>query len=269
MRRKSLKIIWGMFAVFIIIFILNFRLRIRISANQRMFIVLQLWSVILSIILIFKNKLPNDKHIKISIFLSFLVAISYYKLAIGAVFIGFIITLLSSLAMFSTFEEFNYEKLIFLNKSTQKSIYMTIFLGIGVGVILGVVNLLLMSMSNTPNLHIKLSCFIVALSPAIYEEIVMRSLFYAFCIDLINGKIETKNQKLTCWFMMIIPHVIVHTPDTFIYGGVYEGSMVIVMYILVFALPLTFLQKKRDITSAMIAHGIIDCIRFSFYGMPF
>ncbi|MEN2258769.1 hypothetical protein AAIB48_14170 [Paraclostridium benzoelyticum] len=85
-----------------------------------MFIVLQLWSVILSIILIFKNKLPNDKHIKISIFLSFLVAISYYKLAIGAVFIGFIITLLSSLAMFSTFEEFNYEKLIFLNKSTQK-----------------------------------------------------------------------------------------------------------------------------------------------------
>lgn len=269
MRRKSLGIIWGMFGVFIIIFILNFSLTINISANQRMFLVLQLWSVILSIILIVKNKLPNDKHIKISIILSFLVAISYYEVAIVAVFTGFMVTLLSSLAMFSTFEKFNYEKLTFLNNYTKKSIYMTIFLGVGAGVILGVVNLLLMSMSNTPNLHIKLSCFIVALSPAIYEEIVMRSLFYAFCIDLIDGKIETKNQKLTCWFMMIMPHVIVHTPDTFVYGGVYEGIIVIAMYILIFALPLTILQKKRDITSAMIAHGMIDFIRFCFYGMPF
>lgn len=108
MRRKSLGIIWGMFGLFIIIFILNFRLTINISANQRMFLVLQLWSVILSIILIVKNKLPNDNHIKISIILSFLVAISYYEVAIVAVFTGFMITLISSLAMFSTFEKFNY-----------------------------------------------------------------------------------------------------------------------------------------------------------------
>lgn len=120
MRRKSLGVIWGMFGVFIIIFILNFSLTINIFANQRMFLVLQLWSVILSIILIVKNKLPNDNHIKISIVLSFLVAISYYEVAIVAVFTGFMITLLSSLAMFSTFEKFNYEKLTFLNNYTKK-----------------------------------------------------------------------------------------------------------------------------------------------------
>ncbi|GAA0702182.1 CPBP family glutamic-type intramembrane protease [Paraclostridium ghonii] len=278
MRKRSIKLIWGMFVVFIIVFILNLGFKSRISATERMFFVLQLWAVILSIILIIKNKLPKKHYIKISIILSLLVVLSYssmlsiqsyFKIAIFQMTIGFIVTLISSLAIFSTFEKFKEEKLIFLNTTTKKSVFVSILLGIGFGIVLGFINFLLGSINNTPNLHIRLSYFIVSLSPAIYEEVVMRSLFYAFCIHLMNGKIETKKQQLTCWFMMIIPHVIIHTPDTFIFAGVNEGILSIVVLALIFGLPFAILQRKRDITSAMIAHGLTDFIRFCFYGLPF
>lgn len=278
MSKRSIKLIWGMFVVFIMVFILNLGFKSRISSTERMFFVLQLWAVILSIILIIKNKLPKKHYIKISIILSLLVVLSYssmltiqsyFKIAIFQMTIGFIFTLISSLAIFSTFEKFKEEKLIFLNTTTKRSVFVSILLGIGVGIVLGFINFLLGSINNTPNLHIRLSYFIVSLSPAIYEEVVMRSLFYAFCIHLMNGKIETKKQQLTCWFMMIIPHVIIHTPDTFISAGVNEGILSIVVLALIFGLPFAILQRKRDITSAMIAHGLTDFIRFCFYGLPF
>jgi membrane protease YdiL (CAAX protease family) len=41
-----------------------------------------------------------------------------------------------------------------------------------------------------------------------------------------------------------------------------------VLYIAVFGFIFAFLQKKRDITSAMIAHGIVDWIRFCIFGLP-
>lgn len=36
-----------------------------------------------------------------------------------------------------------------------------------------------------------------------------------------------------------------------------------------FGLPFAILQRKRDLTSAMIAHGVVDVIRFCFLGAPF
>ncbi|WP_010297613.1 hypothetical protein [Clostridium senegalense] len=177
---------------------------------------------------------------------------------------GFIVTLLSALVIFSTFEKHKNEKLLFLNRKNKRSILMSILFGISVGVVLGIVNYLFMKTNNEPHLNINSSCFVVALSPAIYEKIVMRALFYAFSINLLEGKIETKFQRFTCWFMMIMPHVIVHTPDSFIYGGITSGIISIIIYVLVFALPFAILQKKVDITSSMIAHGFVDFIRFCF-----
>ena len=43
----------------------------------------------------------------------------------------------------------------------------------------------------------------------------------------------------------------------------------LVLYIVVFGYLFAFLQKKRDILSAMIAHGVVDWIRFCIFGMPF
>ncbi|WP_346917536.1 CPBP family glutamic-type intramembrane protease [Clostridium sp.] len=269
MEKRSIKIIWGMFAVFIVIFILNLGVTMSIPAAQRMFIVLQLWALVLAIILLIKNKLPQKKYIIISLILSMLPALSYLKIFDFSMVIGFVTTLLSALAMFGTFNKFNNEKRIFLNTKSKVSILISVLIGIGVGIALGAVNYLLMSISNEPHLDINLSCFVVALSPAIYEEVVCRALFYAFCVSLLNGEIETRGQQFTCWFMMIMPHVIVHTPDSFIKGGPVSGITSIVMLALSFGLPLAILQRKRDITSSMIAHGLTDIIRFCFFGLPF
>ncbi|MBU5226474.1 hypothetical protein KQI36_07385 [Clostridium senegalense] len=276
MKKNSTKVIWGMFIMFTIIFILNFKVTINISETERMFFILELWGMILAIILLIKNKLPQRKYINISLILSILVALSYSTILViyinKAIFLmikGFIITLISALAIFSTFEKHKNEKLLFLNTKSKGSILISILFGISVGVVLGIVNYLFMKTNNVPHLNINSSCFVVALSPAIYEEIVMRALFYAFSINLLEGKIQTKFQRFTCWFMMIMPHVIVHTPDSFIYGGITSRIISIIIYVLVFALPFAILQKKVDITSSMIAHGLVDTIRFCFFGLPF
>lgn len=234
-----------------------------------MWLVLEIWAIILAVILLYKNKLPQKRYIIISFILSVLVALSYLNVSTFSLISGFAVTLISSLAVFSTFATFEYNKLILLNTSNKKSSLISVLLGIGVGVLLGIVNYGLMIGSNEADFNITLSCFTVALSPAIYEEIVFRSLFYAFCINLINGQVKTKFQRFTCWFMMIIPHVLIHTPDNFIYGGIIGGIVAIAMYVFIFALPFAILQKKRDITSAMIAHGVVDIIRFLFFGLPF
>lgn len=45
--------------------------------------------------------------------------------------------------------------------------------------------------------------------------------------------------------------------------------MYIVLYIVIFGFVFAFLQRKRDVLSAMVAHGLVDAIRFSIFGLPF
>ena len=68
--------------------------------------------------------------------------------------------------------------------------------------------------------------------------------------------------------MMVIPHVLIHMPDMFIENGLINGIIGIVMLTILFGLPFAFLQRKWDLTSAMIAHGIVIAIRFSAFGIP-
>ena len=69
--------------------------------------------------------------------------------------------------------------------------------------------------------------------------------------------------------MMIIPHVLIHTPDALLTYGVVSWIINIIMLTLIFGLPFAVLQRKRDLASAMTAHGIVDVIRFAFTGLPF
>ena len=61
--------------VFILIFVLNFKVTISISETERMFFILELWGMILAIILLIKNKLPQRKYINSSLILSILVTL--------------------------------------------------------------------------------------------------------------------------------------------------------------------------------------------------
>lgn len=34
-----------------------------------------------------------------------------------------------------------------------------------------------------------------------------------------------------------------------------------------FGLPFALLQRKRDLTSAMVSHGFVDAVRFTLFGL--
>ena len=113
---------------------------------------------------------------------------------------------------------------------------------------------------------------IVSLNPAISEEITSRTLFLALCIYAVKGIPTSKKESITCWFMMIVPHILPHMLFS-LEGGIVKAliSFVIylVLYIAVFGFVFAFLQRKRDVLSAMVAHGLVDAIRFSIFGLPF
>lgn len=78
-----------------------------------------------------------------------------------------------------------------------------------------------------------------------------------FCLYKIGDEKPTKFQQFTMWFMMCFPHTVAHGYD--IIGTI--------MLCILFGLPFTILQRKRDIASAMISHGLVDAVRFAIFGL--
>ena len=55
-----------------------------------------------------------------------------------------------------------------------------------------------------------------------------------------------------------VPYLLLETVCIAILGTIIGGIL---------ALPFAFLQKKRDIASAMVSHGIVDAVRFTLMGI--
>ena len=87
-----------------------------------------------------------------------------------------------------------------------------------------------------------------------------------------DGEIKRGAQSFTFWFMMIVPHILPHilfNTANGIFESIVSFLISLVLYIVVFGYLFAFLQRKRDIMSAMIAHGVVDWIRFCIFGLPF
>ena len=263
--------IWGAFAIFMVFFMLvTFAdLRIGDSATSTMWLLLAAFVTILSILMLIKNKLPGKKQIFISIAfgvaLFFAYTLTFRMIIFSAVQVP-LVTVLCSLAMFSVFSKYENNSIKQLKGMTIKTNCITIVIGTVVGIIWGIGNLFLND--ATPNFVITPYVFIMALSPGIYEEIAFRAFVFAACLYFLNGELASKKQRFTCWFMMVVPHVLIHMPDMFIDNGLINGIIGIIMLTILFGLPFAFLQRKWDLTSAMIAHGIVIVIRFSAFGIP-
>lgn len=106
-----------------------------------------------------------------------------------------LLTLMASLAVLSTFNQYNEGKLLFLNTASASTIFMSLFVGAAAGILLGIINLVL-SGQSLDGFSLKLIYFRVALSPAIYEELALRTLFYALCLSLMHGRADTRAQNL-------------------------------------------------------------------------
>ena len=61
------------------------------------------------------------------------------------------------------------------------------------------------------------------------------------------------------WFMMCVPHTVAHG----------YGILETILLCILFGLPFAVLQRKRDVTSAMVSHGVVDAVRFTIFGLSF
>lgn len=265
-NRRGMAMIWLLFASFLLLFLVNFRIKTNLGYTQMMWLVLSTCVTILSIFILVKIGLPEKNQVIISFVFGLCMVLAYQGVSFTA-FKTFLVTFFCSLASFRIFEKYNDYSLNFLRSTTLRSIVGSVIIGLVFGLVLGVINLFLAQ--GTLVLQFTLSAILAALSPAIYEEIALRAFVYAFCLYLLNGTITSKAEGFTCYWMMIVPHAMIHTPDQFVQYDLASGLISIILLSLLFGLPFALLQKKRDITSAMIAHGVVVLIKFIFLGLPY
>ena len=145
-------------------------------------------------------------------------------------------------------------------KSGRKGIWRSFLIAIAAGSVLGLINFLLGKASTPINISLQLNWIWEALRAGIAEEVMFRFFFYAICIYFVGDKALSKTESFICYLIMIIPHVLIH----FTFKNLDLGSILFLS--LLFGLPLSLLQRKRDLVSAIGAHTIIDLIRFFVFG---
>ena len=265
--------IWLMFVVYVILFALvtygNLRIgAIGASATQTMWNILSVGVFLISIAMLVKYKFPSKKQIAISAVFGILMFAPLVSIvgiiALLAVRVP-LVMFLSAMAFFSISNHYPENSIVLLKDRSVKSIVITILIGVFVGIVWGTINIFLNN--DQPQPHFALINFIMPLNPAIYEEMAFRAFIFASCLHFMKGELTTKRQRFTAWFMMIIPHVLPHTPAMFIEQGFVSGIMSVVILSAVFGVPFAFLQHKRDLVSAMIAHGVVMIIFFTMFGI--
>ena len=148
---------------------------------------------------------------------------------------------------------------IFVIRSGKKQIAISFSIAIGIGSILGVINLFL---ANAPiNFSVKLKWFLDAIRAGVAEEIIFRLFFFAMCVAIVKDKKMSKAENVLSYLIMTIPHVLIH----FNFETVNMGSIIVLF--LLFGFPFAVMQRKRDLTSAIVAHSVVDLIRFVLLGI--
>lgn len=247
--KKRLILLWVLFAV-----LLANRLTIRLSSWG----VLSFISMILSWILLKKCGRPSKRHTIISIVLALIAAFAYigyervFVMIEYGLFAAAMPTLLASMAVFSVMETKGGFRM--LAGKDRESVLVSIILGVITGIALSFVN---MTLSSEPvSFDFTFWKLFLSLNPAILEEMAFRAVFMAYCIYFAEDEKLNGFEMFTMYFMMCVPHSLAHG----------YGLVDTVILSLVFGLPFAFLQHRRDITTAMISHGIVDFIRFILTG---
>ncbi len=266
----SIKKIWLMFAVFTALFILNFYVDIAMPATARMWLILDCWAIIISVLLLLQYKGVTIKAVLYSSAIAALASAGSWVIArnIVSAAMGFVVTFLATLSMICVVNKYPECGIYFIKPKNAKGLVAGLALGILVGILLGSVNYFLGVQQAAANFKLSFAAAVGALNPAIMEEIAFRTIFLLYVVCAVQGRKNTKAGTFTLWFMITMPHVIVHTPDIFLKQGVASGGMTILFLFILFGFPFAVLQKKKDVFSAITAHWVVDFIRFSFFGLP-
>lgn len=248
--KKHIAFVWILFAIMVAI-------RIFIPRSDY-WEVLQGVAIILSIIILVKCKLPSKKYILVSIFLAVLVDVSY----LGAVrnpkvlvygLIPALTTLISAFAVFSVMEKCG--GFVFISHKGKHPVIISIILsGIVTAVLLAICFLL---SNNEKHFSFSIWKLIICLNPGIFEEMAGRAIFMAYFIAFSKDEMKFF-EKFSMYFLMAMPHAMVHG----------KGIIETVLLFIMFGLTFSVLQKKRDILTPIISHGVYDAIMFMLTGLP-
>ena len=112
-----------------------------------------------------------------------------YKAPLSAIW-SFLLTLTAALAVFSTFSHFAEQEIPLLRVGKGSECALSVGVGLAVGALLGAVNLFLGGGRSAQGFHPVVPALLVALNPAIMEEVALRTVFFAFCLHLMQGPVS-------------------------------------------------------------------------------
>lgn len=232
---------------------------------------LALLSLIVSAVTLKKEHFPKGKRLILPSVLTVLYLIANIIRFNPFTVFQALVVFLAACASCSVFKNYGEHSLKWIRHEKKSDIFVSIAIGLLCGMVWGGVNYLLMKGSNPIDPADPLKAFIAAIDPAVIEEIAYRCVFFAFCLSMADGELKTRSQRFTAWFMMIVPHILPHmlfSLENGLIKSIIEWLISLVLYIAVFGSIFAILQRKRDVASAMIAHGTVDLIRFKIFGMP-
>jgi hypothetical protein len=139
---------------------------------------------------------------------------------------------------------------------------------LGMGVVLGLpfaaLNVLLFLFVNGKQIVTEdvLTEAIMALKPAIMEEMAFRLLFMALAMVVLMKVLPRNIAIVSAVFMAVLFHSAAHVPDLLTTDPAMALVTVMVTGLL-FGLPMALLACKKDIETALGFHWVIDAVRFS------
>lgn len=139
-----------------------------------------------------------------------------------------------------------------LGDNPKKSIKIGLIFGLG----LGAFNILMSGAIINPKFTF--DALFIALQAGIWEEVAMRFLFYGIGLYILKRESQSRLENILIYILMVVPHLLAH-------GMMGIGSLIVLF--LLFGLPMAILQRKIDLTSAIIMHSTVDLIRFVCLGM--
>lgn len=247
--KKHDAVLWLLFGAFLFI---------RFAMKMTYWMALAAMACGIAMVLLAKNKMPSKKYIILSAVLALLAVAGYlgYERTPAVLLYGLTAgfpTLLTSLAVFAVMEQRG--GFVMLTGGRKYAAVGRVALGLAVGAVLAVMNLYLPGEGVT--FAFSPWGLLLALNPAVFEEMALRAVFMAYCVHYARGEKMNTLSVLTMYVMMIVPHAVGHG---------YDVGTTLVLAVL-FGLPLTLLQRKCGIASAMICHGVVDAVRFSLIGV--
>jgi hypothetical protein len=136
-------------------------------------------------------------------------------------------------------------------------------MGVLLGIPFAILNVLLFIFVNGQQIASEdlLTEAIMALKPAIMEEMAFRLLFMGLAIIILMKVLPRKIAIVSAVFMAIVFHSAAHVPDLLTTNPVMALVMVAATSVL-FGLPMAVLAYRRDIETAIGFHWAIDAVRF-------